>query len=484
MGEQAKTTSFRPGFNPAAQIQTSTTSITSEVATLLLREIAENLDLPSLADDLVDDRNQDQVTYPLRELFLTRILLIAQGWRDQDDVTALRQDPALCLAVSSRKGTSPLDPPKAPLSPAHLPSQPTLSRFQSMLASQHNRHQLAAGMLQRAVARIRSERGFQDERVIDVDSTPYEAHGEQEGAVWNGCYEVVGFHPLLAYADVGDLLGIMLRPGNVHTAAEIRTFLRPILSTVQPLCKRLWLRIDAGYAGGAIQAWLTEKRVRFITRLPNNDALERQLAGWHTRMAATWAADPRPEAAPREALREFWYRSKGWTRLVRVVAVVVEVKDPKADKPNWRVFYIASNASRAEASSYALLTRYRQRGGAEQLIGEFKRTLAATVSSVPRPKEGHVPPGRPVGMGENEVSLLLAGVAYNLLHALRCALEGPLKVRITLQRLREEVLGATALVVRHARRVVYRISEAYSGMWEVVCGVIPGIRSVKEGSIA
>ncbi|HYO68854.1 MAG TPA: hypothetical protein VEU33_22505, partial [Archangium sp.] len=43
-----------------------------------------------LGERLTDTREESRITHSLRELVRTHLLLLAQGWRDQDDADALR----------------------------------------------------------------------------------------------------------------------------------------------------------------------------------------------------------------------------------------------------------------------------------------------------------------------------------------------------------------------------------------------------------
>lgn len=466
MGELVEGTLFRLNFNRAVRVEAARSGVTEDAGALLLREMGVRLGYVALAESLLDHRAQWLVTHPLPELVLTRILLLAQGWRDQDDADTLREDAALRLAVSTRRGTAPLEEPTTSLTPDGLASQPTLSRMQAMLASELNRRRLADGVLDRACARMLTAHGRRDEMSFDVDSFAYDAHGEQEGAAYNGHYRTDCFHPLVAYSDTGDLLAIRLRPGNVHTADDVRSFLEAMLSKLRTVARKLWLRIDAGYANGQLFAWLHHRGIKFITRLRNNPALSREAKAWRERTLAEWRKGPADDGRPRQSTYEYWYRSKRWTHVVRVIAVLVE-RDYAHGELLHHEFFLATNAARREGSSDAILTRYRHRGEAEQRIGEFVNDLAPTVSSVPRSREGSVAHKRPVGLGENEVSLLLAALAYNLLHALRCIAEGELGVRISVRRLRERLLKAGAVVTRHARQVTVRVSAAHTALWEL-----------------
>lgn len=483
MGEQQQGTLFRPDFNRAVRVEASASVVTGEAGALILREAAERLGFPGAFARVLDHRVQHLVTHPLVELVMTRVLLMAQGWQDQDDAELLRNDPALRLAVSTRRGTAPLDTPETPLTPDGLASQPTLSRMQSMLGSQYNRRQLASALAERATSRVLSVHGRRDEVTFDVDSYAIDAHGEQVGAAYNGHYRKTCFHPLVAYLDTGDMLGIQLRSGNVHTADDVRTLLTSLLPQVRTLGRKVWLRMDCGYASGKLLAWLDERNVRFITRLRTNPVLLREARAWSQRTSDAWRREPAPDGAPREATFEFWYRPKKWTSVVRVVAVLVE-RDASRGELFPHVFFLATNAARPEATSAELLARYRHRGEAEQRIGEFLRDLAPTVSSAQRCREGSVAHKRPVGVAENEVSLLLAAFAYNLLHAIRAALDPGIASRLSLRKLRDWVLRTAAIVTKHARQVAVRINPDRASLWRAVTGRLPRWVARAEGALA
>ena len=99
MGE-LQLTLFRPDFNRSIRVEASETPLTEDAGALPLRDIADSLGLCRVVGGLVDHRAQDRITHPLYELVLSRVLLMAQGWPDQDDADTLRDDPALRMAVS------------------------------------------------------------------------------------------------------------------------------------------------------------------------------------------------------------------------------------------------------------------------------------------------------------------------------------------------------------------------------------------------
>ena len=59
---------------------------------------------------LLDPRNPLLITFPLTDLLRTSLLLLGQGWRDQDDADRLRHHPSLRMANDTRRGVAALEP--------------------------------------------------------------------------------------------------------------------------------------------------------------------------------------------------------------------------------------------------------------------------------------------------------------------------------------------------------------------------------------
>ena len=87
----------------------------------MLREVATRLGLAeAITTPLVDLRDPTRVQHSYTEMALARMVMIAAGYEDCDDIDALRCDPAFKIAVG-----------RAPDSDADLMSQPTLSRLRT-----------------------------------------------------------------------------------------------------------------------------------------------------------------------------------------------------------------------------------------------------------------------------------------------------------------------------------------------------------------
>ena len=126
---------IRPTFNGSLHVECREDRTTAEGGVVLLREIDDFAGLTAwLAEKLHDPRDPEKLVHPIVELLRTRLYLLAQGRRDQDDADTLRDDPALRLAVSMRRGVAPLQSARVDelgrrREPEGLASQPTLSRL-------------------------------------------------------------------------------------------------------------------------------------------------------------------------------------------------------------------------------------------------------------------------------------------------------------------------------------------------------------------
>jgi hypothetical protein len=480
-------TRFRTEFNRSIRIEDRPERLTSEVGAITLRDVMERLEIIEwLTERLEDPRNPDLITHPLSELLRTSILLMAQGWRDQDDADALRNDAAMRLAVSDRSGVSPLETrprePGAELSrnppvPDGLASQPSLSRLMRTLSDDGNRSVLREGLLELAARRFRSGRGGHRKRylTIDVDSLPIEVHGHQPGSEHNGHFHARVYHPLVAsVAETGDLLDLRLRAGNVHTAEGALEFIEGLVDRVEErMCQVAAVRIDAGFPEEQLLAALERRGTPYVARVKNNAVLDR--------MAAPYLKRPRgrPPAEPRVWLHEMTYRAATWSRDRRVVLVVLE----RSEELFMHHFWLITDWSEEQMPAQALLEMYRQRGTAEGHMGELMSVLDPALSSSPRPKQHYR--GRDLGDAQspsvdsfavNEVVLILNALAYNVLHAARVLMEQATNEGWSIRRLRERVLRVAGRVLVHARQATIVIGENSANLWRVLLSRLTRLR--------
>jgi hypothetical protein len=470
---------FSPEFNGSIRVEGRGERLTSEAGALVLRETMERLGVvDSLVERLDDTRNPALITHPLAELLNTLLLLMGQGWRDQDDADTLRNDAVMRLSVSERRGVSPLvarephedgaEQSKNPEVPDGLASQPTLSRLERMLSTKRNRTVLREMLLEVAARRLKAERKGHRLRylTVDVDSLPVEVHGHQPGSAHNGHYHARVYHPLVAScAETGDLLDLRLREGQVHTADGALSFIMDLLDRVERhLCQVAAVRIDAGFPEEGLLAALEQRKTPYVARVKNNAVLDR--------MAEPYLRRPpgRPPTEPRTWFYEMSYRAESWSRERRVVLVVLE----RDDELFLHHFWLITNWSAEQMNAEALLEHYRQRGTAEGRMGELMNVLRPALSSTPRQKTHYrdeaptqrTPPGD--SFAQNEVVLLLNALAYNVVHTVRMMIAGATGEGWSLQRVRERVLRVAARVLLHGRRAILVINQAAASLWNAL----------------
>lgn len=444
MGEQTQGTLFQAAFNCAVRVEAASTNISADAGAILIRQGCEVLDLRGALAGLRDPRCEYAVRFPQYDLVLADLVCCAQGWHDQDDLDALRNDPVMRVAMNSSRGQGVLD--------RALPSQPTMSRLAVTLADDDNRGVLASALLKVGLRRAREDLSG-GRMIIDFDSFPIATHGHQKDTAYNGHYHKDCYHPLIATSGAGDILAVMLRPGNVHTAKDVRSFIEPVLKAAVAEFGCVWTRFDAGFASGDFFDWLDEQGVRFVTRLKSNGSLKKVVDNWFDATVKRWRKTRQDGEPPREATYEFWHKAGPWTRQRRVVAVLVERNDRKGEMFE-NLFFLCTNAARPEATSAKLLEFYRQRGRHENTIGEFVGGFAPNLSLHDRDM--------------NEADLCLAALAYNVTHLLRRRIERVTKQGLSMRRLRERVLKTGAQLGRHARSLFFRISAGAADTWRLL----------------
>jgi len=469
MGE-AQGTLFEPEFNRSIKVQSSDQRITSRAGAVLAREIDHRLGLvESLGESIVDPRRPDRVRYTAIELLRERIYALALGDASQDDLDRLAHDPAMRMATWDQPGESVLE--------ERLASQPTQSRMIDWLALAENRETLRRGLFDWTHRHLRSTGGCGDHAVmratIDVDSFPLEIHGRQQGGSYNGHYRAKVYHPQVASFSVhGDydssreghrlgngFLHATLRQGQVHTAQGVRRFMRRVVEHGRQMARSFDLRLDAGYTIGEVMDDLSDQGVRFCGRLRKNPVLDR--------LAEPHLGRPpgRPPAGGYEDVIELGrYQADTWRRSQRLILVVVDQPDPKTGQLNLlpRYFFLITNWPRSLRSGKELLAHYRKRGTFEDRLGEFQEAIGPHLSS----RE----------FVENETTMLLAMLAFNVSSMLRNELEDELGGCWDLRRFQQSVLRAGGRVVKHSRRLWLHIEQAVGRFWNLLAQRIGQLR--------
>ena len=425
MGE-AESGSLRLQFDRSVKLAFNGSSISSDGGLLLHRELDDALGLTDTAAELIcDPRTGRNDRHHLAGLLRQSVYSRLAGYEDVNDADRLCRDPVMRQLVGGR------------VVKHGAASASAMGRFETAMLTLPENLAVLSDLSGRWIDAAHDRRPPKS-ITLDMDSSESPAHGDQEGAVWNGHFQKKCLHPLFVFNQFGDLERFALRPGYVHSADGWEDVLRPVLARysadARPLITRRRFRADAAFAIPALFDLLETEGWDYAIRIKGNPKLHEQI-GWLTKR--------RPGRPPNYVVREytsFHYRAKSWSKARRVVAKVEF--HPGELFP--RVGFIVTNRS---LPNERVLAFYNQRGTAEQHIKEGKYALKWTRLSCMR-------------FAANAVRLQLHALAYNLANLLRTlATPGAIETW-SLTSLRERLIKTGARLVRHARYAVFQLAEA------------------------
>jgi hypothetical protein len=419
-------------------------ALTSDAGALLLRQLDERLGLTRrLAECVLDRREPSKVRHEVLSLLRQRIYQIACGYEDCNDADHLRADPALKLAV----GRAPTE--------GDLASQPTLSRWENRIGWREC-WRISEALLG---CYLQQHRRQPPRRlVLDVDATDDETHGDQQLAFFHGYYDEHCYLPLLVFAQAEgtgeqELIGALLRPGNVHGGHRAMAMVKAIVTRLRqafPECV-IELRADSALALPEVYEGCEKLGITYTISLPKNERL--------TEMAQPWRRDAEAIHAETgekvQLFGEFAYAAHAWSRERRVICKA-EVMS-QGENPRFVV------TSRRDLKPKALYRCYCQRGDPENRIKELKLDLKADRLSCHR-------------FWANQFRLLLHAAAYLLMQAMRKLLAGTELAHAQVATLRLYLLKVGARIRESVRRVWVQLPSAYPwfDLWHRLARAGPG----------
>jgi hypothetical protein len=217
----------------------------------------------TLARLISDPRNPLLVTHGVDDILRARILAIACGYEDADDLDHLRTDPGFKLACG-----------RLPDSGDDLCSQPTVSRWENaptlreVVRMSYAMVDLYCASYARPPAAV----------TLDIDDTCDVVHGNQQLALFNAHYDERCFLPIHVYdTATARPVAVLLRPGKTPTGEEIRSHLRRLVRRIRTHWPdtRLTIRGDSHYGRHEVMAWCEANGLDYIFGLPGNDVLDR-----------------------------------------------------------------------------------------------------------------------------------------------------------------------------------------------------------------
>jgi hypothetical protein len=463
MNNYSDTTMVLPlGLSKPVAVDFDGGDLTSDAGLILLTLADRKAGITAaVSDSLRDQRQRSKVSHSLQELVQGRVLSIAAGYADANDMDTLRRDPALKVAVG-----------RCPLSEGALASQPTLSRFENSVTK---RELLSAGLAlaERVIAQLPDNT---KSVVLDIDATDDPCHGQQEFEGFNAYYDSHCYMPLLMHLtdEQGQQwpLAALLRPGQTNPLAGVVGLLSRAVATLRARWPgvEILVRGDSGFGSDKVLRCCDRLGVRFLLGLPTNsrvktlglptqlrcqaayDAAQAKAAKAKTKAAkaktkATEAATGRASAGDGDHRRygRFLYKAGSWPwRRDTVIKVAMT-----QGKLNPR--YVVTNLKRWRGKALnaeSIYELYCGRGDQENRIKELKLDLESGRTSCHR-------------FLANQMRLLQHLAAHILWTVVRAAAAGTRWTQARVATLQLQVLKVAARVRESTRRVWLHLCTAY-----------------------
>src|SRR5712664_1279990 len=280
--------------------------MTSDGGVMLLAAAERGLEVAQrLARLIADRRNPRLVTHSVADILRARMLAIACGYEDADDLDHLRHDPAFKLACG-----------RLPVSGADLCSHPTVSRWENAPTLRE-----VVRMTYALVDIYCASYAVPPAAVThDIDDTVDVVHGHQQLALFNAHYNERCFQPIHVYDTATSRpVAVLLRPGKTPSGHEIRSHLRRLVRRLRRHwpTTRLTIRGDGHYGRPEVMAWCEANGVDYILGLSGNAVLSRlvELAADDVRVRSAEA-----QAPVLRRYSETRYGAKSWGCERRVAA--------------------------------------------------------------------------------------------------------------------------------------------------------------------
>lgn len=336
--------------------------LTSDGGVLLLAQAEREMDIcRQLAACIADPRDPSRVVHKLDDILRARVLAIACGYEDADDLDALRDDPGFRLALG-----------KLPGSGVGLASQPTMSRWENAPTTRELARMMAA-MIDIYCASYPSP---PEAVTLDIDDTCDVVHGYQQLSFWNGHHGERCFLPIHVYdTATGRPVAMLLRTGKTPSGAEAAGHIRRLVRQIRGHWPRthITIRGDGHYGRPEVMAFCEAHGIDYVFGLPTNAVLraDPQIARQADACAVKRAEEQHVVLRNYAQTR---YGAKSWKCQRRVVARI------EASTLGMDIRYIVTSLEQGSAE-HIYDTLYCARGQAENLIKRHKAQLASDRTS-------------------------------------------------------------------------------------------------------
>ena len=294
-------------------------------------------------------------------------------------------------------------------------------------------------------ARWDASGGVPEAVTLMFDSTVVLRYGRKQAGAVNGYNPRKrgrpSHHPLLAFLDTGDCLGVRWRPGNANPAAGFEEWVEELVPWLRAQgVRRILVRLDKGFFKVAILEKLLELGVDFVVKMQESNTLQKYKGPF----------TPSPEAPGLEV-------AEGNRWGVRLLSVRECEKPPEGELELGYVVLkqqltVLSNLE--DVDPLTAWRMYNQGARVEHRIEEM----------------GQIGAGRTAvdDIGGNHLLWALGALAYQMQHVVRTTVLDEKHAREQVKTLRALVIRTPGKLVRHARRLTLKLTrgEPLLGMLE------------------
>ena len=401
--------------------------LTSDGGVMLLSLAERRIGLAQkLAAQIADARDPTRVIHPLPDTLRARILAIACGYEDADDLDHLRSDPGLKLACG-----------RLPDSGRDLCSQPIVSRWENAPTLRE-----VIGLMRVMVGVYCASYATPPAAVtLDIDDTVDVMHGHQQLSLFNAHYDERCFQPIHVYDTATSRpVAMLLRPGKTPSGPEVARHLRRLVRTIRTHwpTTRITIRGDGHYGRPEVMAFCEANGIDYIFGLPGNAVLRS--------LVEVAADDVRVRRAEGDAPivrrhAETRYGAKSWGAQRRVAARI------EASVLGLDIRFVVTDLTTGSAE-WLYDTLYCERGQAENLIKLHKSQLASDRTSCRSALA-------------NQVRLVLHTAAYWLMLSVRDACPAPHPLAVAeFATIRARLLKIAARITETATRARIALASA------------------------
>jgi len=386
--------------------------LSSDGGLLLLRRVDERIGLSRAAAAVLSDpRDPARITHSLRDLLAQRIYGLCCGYEDLNDHDTLRSDLLMQTAVGRVDA---------------LASSPTLSRLETRAT--HAQAVALHGVLVEQF--IASHTAAPTELVLDIDASDVPLHGTQERAEFHAYYDHHCYLPLYVFCGQA-MLACVLRRSRIDGAKNAAAVIKLLVGRLRQAWPeaKIIVRGDSGFCRQRLLRWCERSGASYIVGLARNARLQATVQYAEAMLADEYART----GVKQRLIDEFGYAADSWDVERRVITRLEY--GAQGNNPRFVVTNLAGDATQLYERLYCA------RGEAENRIKEAQLDLFGTRASCQR-------------FAANQLRLLLAALAYTLMHRLRSmALAGSELARATAATIRVRLLKIGAAIVRNTRRV-------------------------------